>query len=502
MDMTDQPITQAQQFGQIFLGKKCPVHTSQKHRFFIAVEKEYNEFRYIDYQHFELKLHIWDATIYASGHQYQYDPETRLFAFEQGLQPPHVLLVKLVYLKSGQTRLSVKFKGKWRALKSFLNTLMKSIPLMPFSYGDLSQLWGENGKSFRLLELPRELRDTIYKESLLPTSTVVHAFQYSSKPGGRRMRNRMWCTKGPSPHNLNLIAKRRTGFGITPNDIVLPFGRGYNTLTQGNGGSRQVCEEALEVLYPTAQFELTSLSQLSRFHKCVPPNHWKMIKEMKFTFCHDEMLRMLGAKLKRGCDYTICPAIEEIPIMKLRKLTIQFPSPQGMYNSDIELWKPLIGGCQTRIVQVMLDLLRPFVAHLSEKQLGLEGFIKPAQTRRFFSFLKYYESEPEVCKLPLEFFQEDNNEGGVSLQRLPGSRGEFYLGLPAFSESRIEDVKNEYDPEDLFPSFSLPPECKCLHACTLDVEDFHRYINDDDLAPKDEEKVGVMGSDSSSSLDE
>jgi hypothetical protein len=419
-----------------------------------VAQRDLEQFRHLTFDNFALSLRIRDVTVRKSGLELDDYPAIRLFTLEQGLAEQEIR-VKLEEPKLGldsEPKLSVWFRRKWRPLASLLQSLMVKVPAVPFSYTDLSEWWDANGKHFPFLQLPRELRNAIYVESMfLPGTKLVYPYQYSQTPGKGKSR-----TKARSPHNLNLLAKRRDPRlpFLIPNDTVLHHPRGFNTCTKGGGGTLQVYEEASQTFYSRAQFIFESAYHLEKFYARVRDKDWQMIRDMRINFSFPDLLGVLGANLGSGYNYQLQVAIEDLPTLRLRKLLVDIPSPRSLSRTDITLWEDGKGGCHTKVVQLVLDLLCPYVAHLSESQLQLTGYIKPAQKLRFMNSLERYETEPEACKLPIEEFQDKDTEGGVLLQ---GPHIEHYLQVSDWAQPRDLDLEETmmYDPEDEFPAFEL-----------------------------------------------
>jgi hypothetical protein len=446
----------AQSTGSVFKNTSS-INTNSKTTdlILLALRAEFRNYTHAGYAHFCLKLDIEEVIASGSTIQEERCPNRKLFAFTSGWNEPDVLPVKLVPTENEDCFISLKFNGIWQPFHKFLDSLIPQDP--PIDVTNLWNMWQSNGKRFPFFRLPRELRDLMYAEILVGgKNRRIFPQGYSIHYG---VRSHMGITRTDSRHNLNILAKRRPTIQRYNGTYNPPCARGHNTPTDGKGGSLQLYEEAVKVLYSSGKFEFTLSDQFRRIFWSIRQDHFKLIREIEFDFKHINFLKALGMNFNQYHSYHVCPAMEAIKTLPLRKLIIRIPSPIWMsgYNSlPIKLWDEYrVGyGCQTKTIQWILDLLLPLVAHLESHNIEIHGYIKHSQKERFFRRLVRYKeqmAEPTISSEEIH----DVEQGGVPLDCLEVQR------ILSFPSPFLEPTEKQlyipqcYDPEEISPDTQL-----------------------------------------------
>jgi hypothetical protein len=454
MEAEHYQLTQAQKFG-LAIG----VSTTSKFKLnttdatLLALRAEYQDFLYSSYAHFCMPLDFWDVTLEVPKKHQNGRSYAKWFAFAIGWEPPHVLQVKLVTRAHSDRHILVRFNQKWSLFHRFLESFTPENP--PVDNERLWLMWQSNGKNFPLFTLPRELRDKIYREVVFDGGDGrVFPSRCGLSPGPHA---HLGIVRHRTRHNLDIFATRRPSVRLY-NDGVLDSKRGYNTCTKGEGGSLQLYEEAVEVLYSSGKFEFTHPKQFRRIFHAAGPEHFRMIHEIEFDFHHAEYLKALGLKVNQTHNYHVCPAMEALKSLNLRRLCIWIPPPISLHSftsGHIPLWDSETGrGCHTKTVQWILDLLLPLIAHLDVHSIEVCGYIRGPQKRRFFEALTRHKDTITEPTTLAEEVQDDGEEGGVPLDEADNQQ------LLTMDNNCLLPTEESYkvctsDHEEFFPDIEL-----------------------------------------------
>jgi hypothetical protein len=421
----------------------------------LALRAEYQQFIHSSYAGFCVQLEFWEVTMNPPKNTKNRCSNVKVFTFAAGWAPPYVLPVKLVTGANDESHTLVKFNQAWSPFPSFLASLAPEDP--PVDTDKLWLMWQSNGKYFPLFNLPRELRDRIYREVIFVGGDPrVFPSRFANSPGTCA---RLGIFRARSRHNLDILAKRRPQIQQYNRELSKPFPRGYDTCTKGKGGGLRLYEEAVEILYSTGRFEFTLPEQFRQIFFAARLEHFQMIREIEFEFHHADYLKALGMKVNREHSYQVCPAMEALKSLALRRLVIRMASPISLYafTSDYaDLWDYETGrGCHSKTVQWILDLFIPLIAHLDAHRIEIFGYIKRPQKTRFYQTLAKYKEHLAEPTFSVEEMQgDDDDEGGVPLD---GTDVQQFLTqdddwlLPAKKSYR----SCSYDAEEISPDFEL-----------------------------------------------
>ncbi|GAB7358541.1 hypothetical protein MBLNU230_g2603t1 [Neophaeotheca triangularis] len=263
--------------------------------------------------------------------------------------------------------------------------------------------WKQNGKFFKLLELPAEIRDTIYK----------YVLEVQIDPCPLASCRRLGKSKS------RLLAKQ-------PAISILRL-------------NKQVHKEASDILHIYGRFYFEHLSIVVRFlWRNSPVQH---LKAIHLSLGHQEYLELFGISLPRGdaelLEYEGRCIARRFTEIDLNTLEINFRS-QGGYCED-EFFH---GACQTTMVALILKAAWPFIRGQPVK---LTGHIKKSQKLEF-------EETNHALRKKIGMWQKFNVEMGYA----KGSIKKYFAELDVeeggvLLDTEAEILVNEVvDPTDVY----------------------------------------------------
>lgn len=327
---------------------------------------------------------------------------------------------------SKRGKVFVVYAKAWMALEDFLSKLTPPVniwepePSEHLSLDDKTRLWQDQwqwwqrtGKKFRLLDLPTEIRELIYKFALVKK---IEAYPHAR---GRKL----------LPAHAHSLAKR------LPNVKLLKT-------------NRQVYHEAKHILYRDSVFFIEHLFLIEDgllYKKAMRPN----IRKLDLALSHKQFWKLFGFK---AGNHNYEPEMSAFMLrkMKLTELTLTMPTP--LSASDCK-W--LQRSCQKTAVDWILESAWPWVKGHPVK---LQGSVKTRQRDEFLEkcaaehaeYLKWCKWKPlGYSKGTLEEYDDEwvtLEDGGVSLEHQEPSEG------------REGEVPKETPKE-------LPPVCRCSLPC-------------------------------------
>lgn len=382
-----------------------------------AIRAEYRQLRLSSIECYNLDLMFWPAT--TSDPQFHDGcSDIKFYNFTQGSNLPHTLPVQVVAGLKEELHVLVKFGGAWRPFTKFLQSLIN--PCVPASYSLLRCLWGENGKTFPLFDLPAEVRNSIYECAMAPgpsgTTPRVHPYRYGMFQHGGRTRT-----------------------SLRPNITLL--------LT-----SRQLHKEAAYILYKFPTFVFQRLWHLESFFGRIGQTNRESLRYIELSFTHKELLKLFGATLSAHHSWNCSPAGMVLRGLQLNKLDLTMPPPVEMVRHDW-LWGVNLG-CQTKVVDWILGFARSYIQHLP---VELDGYVKKSQKERFIASLQYYKDYNTGSDHERINLKTDVEDGGVKLVE-DGSLGSLVIRdeeASSNADSEESEDAEDADTEEIHPAYQL-----------------------------------------------
>lgn len=402
---------------------------------------EIGALRLTNFEIYRLHIIFWPASTYEARFL-DGCSDIKFFNFTVLKDTPHLVPVQLIEGVNEETHVLVKAGGVWQSLECFL--LAIALP-QPSNYDALYHFWCDTGKTFRLFDLPGEIRNNVYLHALFPTG--------SRHPRVLR------------PYRYHRIPKKAGEYhaSLAPNVSL------FRT-------SKQINAEACDILHKEAEFSFRKPEHCNDFIMRLPSQYLNNIRRISLSFNHMGFLRFFGAKLSAELYFDAAPAAELIRDSKLPLgwIALHLPKPCMIVNAkgDGPLWDEDLG-CHKKVVDWILRFAEPFVGFLGKDGLYLGGCVKYSQIAEFAKKLKIRaerEKEQERYFKSLETGDDKDAEGGVSLigfKKLAfvGEQGSVREGLRGQDGVGSEGVGEDVG---LFhPDIVIPPICECATLCSL-----------------------------------
>ncbi|KAF2642601.1 hypothetical protein P280DRAFT_269137 [Massarina eburnea CBS 473.64] len=278
----------------------------------------------------------------------------------------------------------------WMPLKNWLLTIPDieafNHPLTPFEL--TRRYWRRNGRAFRLMDLPAEIRNIIFEYALgpeiHPLSNVnllqeedITARQNARIVFGIGRRNRMMRESMPPPDDVYLHLSDFRGNIARPSLALLQT-------------SKQVCLEVLEVGWEATTKYFMDLQVFANVadSRIGPAVQYNCLRKIQLDFTHAGWLKFFGARINSGIPVSFAMneseskghylGISKLP--KLSRLEMRFYRPVEHRDDQWDdQWHgdsghELLSHCQSVFVDMICTFAYPFVKHI--RHIKLMGFVK------------------------------------------------------------------------------------------------------------------------------
>ncbi|KAK5130784.1 hypothetical protein LTR08_001674 [Meristemomyces frigidus] len=317
--------------------------------------------------------------------------------------------------------------GEWKTVAEFVSLLRpqpdrdSALSSPHGGYSHQSNWWRANGESFRLFDLPAEIRERIYRHAL-----GVRVEPYPTALARRRGR-------------YNTVIKQRN-----PNSGILRV-------------NRQVHDEASHVLFTHTPFFVEQRGVLRKLFQNVP--QFKLIRRLELALSHYDFFKVFGFQFSENVQIIHQRSTQALRQMDLKHLELIIAAPSLTTETP---W--FDGACQTLIVDWILEAAYPW---LRGHPVKISGYAKSRQKLAFEGACLAEEKKLGVWRMQqlavrstegtLEEYDEwteellEEEEGGVRLDGEPWT--EEVSGVPS---TLVE---------------ALPPQCECAVPCMMETWD-------------------------------
>lgn len=378
--------------------KRCPINTKRGNMDYIQklLRRDVDDFRMQSFHNFGLEIFVLPASDAAGI----YDVNGSWIGFDRyyfdlyskGSKPMTVQISKDVCVQ-------IWYRKQWRPVSSYLERLKPAIDWNA-SLGDSKyetqrarceqqqRWWAANSKTFRLMDLPSEIREIIYG-----------------------------CAIGPKVEPYPTCRARRLGKG---NAVIVA--RMPNTSLLFT--SKLIYQEASNILFRYTPFFVDRLGVLSKLlQNAEQSSH---IRRLELSLSNIEYFKLFGMKCKDEIFYEPRSAAHVLQQLQLDRLEINFAAPSATTSVD---W--LDNACQKTAVDWILDEGWPFIRGHPTK---LTGYVKRS-SRALFEARRVEETERielwqsqraaagAVKGDTRGYYAElDEEEGGVSLDQAKAAK--------------------------------------------------------------------------------
>lgn len=344
---------------------------------------------------------------------------------------------KRMYVRPVKGNILIAYRERWQTIDAYLDALKQDLSSRASIAGEgwetawRKQLewWASNGKAFRLLDLPAEIRENIYRFALI-------------KP----------------THPYPTHKARRLGYS---SKIAL---KEDNPVTNLMSVSRRVRVEASHLFYRDAPFVIANNPIMHKVltNLILSAN----IRHLHLALSHGQYLKLFGFQFSEVQSYSNYggAVVSIIRDMRLDSLTLQIDAPRAVGD---EMWAD--GACQRVVVSWIFEAAWPWIRGHPFK---FTGFVKDGQRKVFAEYadqeLKLVEKW-QTSRLnwglgtgTLREYHEfiegyiSDEDGGV---RLDGSRG----GEREWPLERLEVHGDDNDGRLQVPR---APICMCRVPCS------------------------------------
>jgi len=349
-------------------GYNPPPSTARIHA---AILCTYNTIRRKSVWLYEVELDITPVPI----DTYRYVVETSalepitLYRFRQGYEAPKVLPVRVNLSPYGRAAVWVK-DGEWQSLEDWMSRRIKAeLTFDPVQHQNcMNRYWHYTGQTFRLFELPPEVRNTIYDLALFPERDENGA-------------------KFTTPFRKRLSSR----------DFYPPGGHNHRLLHV----NRQVYHEASKVLYSQVRFVFYSYSAVERFFNLMPMRHLNQIQYIELHLSDNDFLMLFGNIYTRGPKknqpwnrhewYIGSIDTFKMNVLEhLEELIIHITHPAQLYPLlPIQNIKDIKPFCHKKIVDLILKHAKPFI-YRQHRHVKLAGFVKTSQKTQYMKQLEQF----------------------------------------------------------------------------------------------------------------
>lgn len=350
---------------------------------------------------------------------------------------------KRMLVRTVKDNILVAYGGRWQSIEAYLAALQadpvhraavrsESLCMSQWKFRDW---WSSNGKSFRLLDLPAEVRENIYKFALVNPALPYPSAKARKLAYGSRIRLR------ESNPTVSLMRV-----------------------------NRQVYTEARHIFYRDAPFILTHKPVLCRVLNRTELS--SNIRRLHLALSHAEYIKLFGFQFNEIQGYAPHNngVVGILRDMRFDKLEL-YISPPAMVGE--EMW--LDGACQRTIVNWIFEAAWPWIRGHPVK---FTGYVKNSQKKLFDGY-----AQREMMKVEKwqslraewgvglgtlseydEFLEDDTDDedGGV---RLDGAEAKEVEGVDQWPADRVEVEFNADDGRERVPQ---APICMCRTECSAE----------------------------------
>ncbi|KAI9878007.1 MAG: hypothetical protein M1830_002165 [Pleopsidium flavum] len=251
-----------------------------------------------------------------------------------------------VLIRTGQTwvvlakYLDIYSSTKWTGSGDYFCSSQFSKSEMRAS---LQKFWAANGKSFRLLGLPAELRNNVYRFAM---GSQAFPYRYKTNPVHTKYFD---IEEGPSTSLLRV--------------------------------NKQVRREARSILFNETRFCFFDNFSPLCFSLDVAPIDVTALRHLELSFTHVGFLNFFGADLASHMKLGEQEATLLLRKLELYSICLRFPHP-----SELRRCRWLRSGCQKTICSWILEAAKPYIQHIYN--IKLEGSVKAKQKQDFFAELE------------------------------------------------------------------------------------------------------------------
>lgn len=315
-----------------------------------ALQRDIQEYRKLSFDNFAVDVRIHPIP---SAFEF-YDLKGKWigfnkYAFDSHGSEPKAMSVTV----DREWNIKIKYLGKWRHVSDYLENLrphnawddsMSKTDIMHLQWRQQADWWRENGKVFPLMDLPAEVRESVYEHVWGP---VVE----------------------PYPTNSS---RKLTALGKISRKLRMPNCKLLQT-------SSQVAAEASNILFLRTPFYIEHYGVL----KALTSNIYQrvLIRRLDLAFSHEDFLHLFSTDHIRrdkktktevvGFGY---PALV-LRSMKLNSLRLVIAPPSLTTKSGI-----FDGACQRVAVDMIMEAAWPIIRG---HPLVLDGYVKDLQQKAY-----------------------------------------------------------------------------------------------------------------------
>lgn len=330
---------------------------------------------------------IWPTTLHGSANG------VKLYTFLQECKVPPATVPISVHLREdwlSSEQLRVRTKGQWIPLEQWLLGLADDEVLRRRSLeSQTSFYYQRNGKHFRLMDLPVELRLMIFEYTIAPAGEVYP----------------LYINNGP-------IADQRIILGVGYDPQSLPPFFGANRFSSVTIESRDII--------PSPDTTILRVSKQCRdeglragwegVRRCfIDPYNFKwvaagwnlgiaprfnLLGRIELSFTNSDWFVYFGVVFKPHLHLNVPTAFGH-PLTRLSsstELNIRFRDPSDGWGKDPWAWVTMKTSCQTVMVDWIMALAFPEIKHF--RIVKLTGYVKKPQKAKWESRLRRKCAEP------------------------------------------------------------------------------------------------------------